>query len=92
MPWAGDPRTSTPEWRRTRKRILARDRHTCACGNPATIVDHVINVKAGGSPADSNLQAICDPCHKKKTNAEAAAARAALPRRQRPPERHPGLR
>ena len=71
-------------------RILERDNRIChVCGEAgADQVDHVI---AGDDHSDSNLAAIHDnPCHRRKTAAEAAAARAAKPQRNRPPERHPG--
>jgi 5-methylcytosine-specific restriction endonuclease McrA len=45
-------------WQRTRQRILARDGHRCRyCGKPATVVDHVVNIAAGGSDDDRNLAA-----------------------------------
>ena len=34
---------------------------------PATEVHHIIAVQDGGSDADENLQALCKPCHSKKT-------------------------
>ncbi|WP_245392277.1 HNH endonuclease [Salinicola halophyticus] len=42
---------------------------------PATEVDHIVNVEAGGTDDDSNLEAICSPCHKAKTAREAHAGR-----------------
>ena len=38
----------------------------------ATQVDHVIPQAEGGTDEESNLQAICEPCHQAKTKAEAA--------------------
>jgi 5-methylcytosine-specific restriction endonuclease McrA len=38
-------------------------------------VDHIIPLWAGGEDIESNLQALCDDCHKAKT-AEEAGARA----------------
>lgn len=75
-------------WKTTRRRILARDGHRCACGNPATQVDHIVNVSAGGTHEDDNLRAICGPCHEAKTKLEQQAGRK---RRRREPRRHPGL-
>ncbi|MCX2816489.1 MULTISPECIES: HNH endonuclease [Pseudomonas] len=65
-------------WRRIRDRILLRDQYTCrACGlvTKDLEVDHIINVAEGGSDDDSNLQALCVPCHQEKTAAEAARGR-----------------
>ncbi len=42
---------------------------------PATEVDHIVNVESGGTDDDSNLEAICSPCHKAKTAREAQAGR-----------------
>lgn len=99
MTWQGDPRTSTPEWRKKRLVVLRRDRRRCGvCGEPgANVVDHIVArslFQANDPAADAltNLQAICDPCHKKKTAAEGVAARAAkAASRWNPKERHPGL-
>lgn len=62
-------------WRRKREAILVRDKYTCqSCGlvTSELEVDHIINVARGGSDADANLQALCVPCHQRKTAAEAA--------------------
>jgi 5-methylcytosine-specific restriction protein A len=67
-------------WRKARARVLARDCGLCqVCkaqgkSRPATEVDHIINKAQGGNDLDSNLQAICKPCHKVKTAAEAKGA------------------
>jgi len=64
------------EWQRTRKRILERDHHLCqehkrkGMLRPANIVDHIKAKAHGGTDADDNLEAICDPCHKAKTARE----------------------
>ena len=39
----------------------------------ATAVDHIVPKSQGGGDEDSNLQAICKPCHDAKTAAAAAA-------------------
>lgn len=63
-------------WEQLRKRILERDRHLCQpCERQgitrlATAVDHIKPKAQGGTDAESNLQAICDPCHDEKTSRE----------------------
>lgn len=60
-------------WRRKRERILLRDKYTCQhCGviTQELEVDHIINQAQGGSDDDDNLQALCVPCHKVKTQQE----------------------
>lgn len=60
-------------WELTRKRIFIRDKYTCQVCGVVTIdleCDHIVNLAAGGSDNDSNLQAICVPCHKIKTAKE----------------------
>ncbi len=58
---------------------MARDAYICQpCKAQdkltlATEVDHIIPVSKGGKDEHGNLQAICDPCHKAKTQAEARA-------------------
>jgi HNH endonuclease len=64
-----DPR-ETPEWRRIRKRVLARDHSACRkCGRPASDVDHRVELMDGGAPYDpENLQALCADCHGAKSS------------------------
>ena len=92
-PWAGSTRRSRlpPGWSSTiTPRILARDQYRCyLCGAHATEVDHVVQ---GDDHRDSNLKAICNPCHKTKTAAEANAVRWSKGRMTRAAEKHPGLR
>lgn len=76
-----------------RKRILTRDDYRCRirgdrCLGEATEVDHRDNTRGDHYDWDSNLQAVCVPCHKAKTQREARAART---RHKRQPLRHPGL-
>lgn len=53
--------------------VLRRDRYTCRiCRQRFRAreleVDHVIELAAGGEPLDyANLQAVCRPCHRRKT-------------------------
>ena len=57
---------------------LAKDRVM-----PAVAVDHIVPKAEGGTDADGNLQAICKPCHKLKTENESKRARAKLRARGR---------
>ena len=63
----GDPR-GTRHYKRVRLEVLARDQWTCHyCMQPATTVDHVIPIKAGGDPvAHDNLVACCTRCNSSK--------------------------
>lgn len=60
-------------WVKTRANILKRDRHLCIpClmggrPTPATQVDHIKPKAKGGTDDPTNLQSICDDCHKLKT-------------------------
>ena len=65
-----------PNWSKLRAQVLRRDRRTCqTCGGRATQVDHIVPRADGGTDEVSNLAAICDGCHKAKTNTEAIQAR-----------------
>ena len=60
-------------WRRLKAKIHLRDDWTCQCCGVVTMeleLDHITNVAQGGTDAESNLQSLCVPCHKKKTQAE----------------------
>jgi len=66
-------RTETAAWKRLRLIVLRRARRRCAkCGGPASIADHVVPKAFGGTDHLSNLQALCDPCHRAKTTKEGA--------------------
>lgn len=77
-------------WSTLRRRILRRD-PTCKLGYPgvctltSTEVDHIGD---GGDHAAHNLRGVCHACHAKRTQEQ---ARAAVRRRARAPETHPGL-
>ena len=65
------------EWQRTRQRILVRDNGMCCpCMREGRVqqaqqVDHIVNKAEGGSDDDANLQSICVPCHRAKSDEEA---------------------
>lgn len=101
MPMAWDTSTRRSrlpkDWAKRVRAVRRRDRDTCyvcggaECGNQRIEVDHV---KRGDDHSLANLACIgADPCHKRKTAAEAAEARALnpSPSRRRPPEEHPGV-
>jgi 5-methylcytosine-specific restriction protein A len=58
----GDPYYRTTQWQTLRRFVLSRDLHTCVvpgCGRPATIVDHKVAWRDGGSDHPSNLRSLC---------------------------------
>ena len=86
------PRTPLPaDWPKIRAHILKRDPrctlHLDVCTTRSEQVDHI------NDPADhrpENLRGVCEPCHRKRTHAQAAEGRARRnPRRTQPP--HPGI-
>ena len=48
---------------RRERAALLRRHPWCACGNPATVADHVVRRREGGVV----LQPMCKPCHDRKT-------------------------
>lgn len=99
MPWDTSTRRSRlpSNWQSIRLRVLRRDAYRCQnrddaaapkCLEPASDVDHIVR---GDDHDLSNLQALCKRHHVAKTTREATEARAAMPKRTRPAERHPGL-
>lgn len=70
-------RTTTPEHRRRRLRVLGRAGYRCEirydgiCQGTATDCDHVVPITEGGSDTDMNCQAACRRCHARKAAIEA---------------------
>ncbi|WP_228002152.1 HNH endonuclease [Nocardia australiensis] len=90
MAWSRNPDRYRGLPQATANRIRQRDNSTCQqCGDAGYQVDHIINVRRGGTGDDTNLQVLCDHCHEVKTRSESARGRA-LHGRRRPPEAHPG--
>ncbi|MFD9442173.1 HNH endonuclease [Streptomyces sp. NPDC060001] len=99
MAWHSSTRRARlpADWPRRRRRILRRDAHSCQsrftdgrlCGAPANQVDHI---EPGDDHSDSNLQALCEWCHTRKSSSEGGRA-AALTRvrTHRPKPTHPAL-
>ncbi len=75
-------------WAKLRHRTLVAYGGRCAlCDQSARQVDHIVPAAEGGSDELDNLQALCDPCHNRKTAQEANRARHAKP----PAAPHPGM-
>lgn len=73
--WEGSTRSKRlpPDWPRIRRRILRRDPICKVCDDAlSTEVDHIDDPD---DHSDPNLQGICSPCHKDKTQQEARAAK-----------------
>lgn len=61
------------QWRKLKAKIHLRDEWTCQkCGIVTTELecDHIVNKAQGGTDKESNLQSLCVPCHKEKTQME----------------------
>ena len=58
-----DPYYLSPEWKALRRATLERDGSRCvACGDPASIADHIIRRRDGGADTLSNLRSLCRIC------------------------------
>jgi 5-methylcytosine-specific restriction protein A len=68
-----DYTSSNRRWRKLRASVLASEPLCRACRTmnrttPATQVDHITPISAGGEAYDrANLQSLCASCHSKKT-------------------------
>lgn len=61
----------TKRWQMVRAVKLANQPQCETCGAPATDVDHHVPLRQGGAPYDqTNLVALCHPCHSRKTALE----------------------
>ena len=59
--------------------------HCTNCGETDTLeLDHIRNLKQGGTHTTNNVQWLCTNCHKTKTQHEAAQARKPYRRPHRP--------
>jgi 5-methylcytosine-specific restriction endonuclease McrA len=102
--WKGSNRRQTlpRDWPARVAHVLNRDRRRCRhiredtnrpCGLPANQVDHVIPHDEGGTDAYSNLQALCEWHHNRKSGAEGgrASGRARAAKKAAEKSVHPGL-
>lgn len=89
--WTGGTPSGIPE--KLRQKIFERDNWTCQLqypdrcigltpGSAVLQVDHIKNLASLGLPRghndEENLQAVCVPCHRKKTSNEGLAAQGKL--------------
>jgi 5-methylcytosine-specific restriction protein A len=75
QPARGTPRLVGRPWRTLRAEVLASDPLCTACAavgrtTIATEVDHITALHRGGSNGRENLQPLCSPCHRAKTDRE----------------------
>ena len=68
MAYASQRARNSSQWKKVRKRIIARDQGICAyCGQEnSTTVDHVLPVVRGGDDSESNLVCACVSCNTSK--------------------------
>jgi 5-methylcytosine-specific restriction endonuclease McrA len=73
-PWANGLYASAA-WGRIRRYVIARERGRCqACGRPAKICDHIIELTEGNihdyriALNPDNVQLLCQACHNTKTH------------------------
>ena len=59
-----------PAWRKLRAVVLAEEPYCRECPAPSNEVDHIRPKRKGGTDARDNLQALCKPCHSRKTAKE----------------------
>ena len=74
---AGTEMPSGRRWMATRERVALAHNYSCAGCGAVWIpfrdqIDHKVPRAEGGSNDDSNLQPLCDKCHKEKTAADIA--------------------
>ena len=58
---------SSTEWKAARKTVLAREPQCRFCGEKATVVDHIVPLRDGGTHDIANLRPLCKSCHDRRT-------------------------
>ncbi|MDO5099306.1 MAG: HNH endonuclease signature motif containing protein [Corynebacterium sp.] len=73
-----NPRCRTPEWKALKRQARRQLPNGCAdCGQREGLeLDHITPHFEGGADNLENLQWLCGPCHKRKTDEESLRARA----------------
>ena len=60
-------RYHTAAWQSIRRDVIARDGGRCVlCRRPGNTVDHIREVRDGGTDAPGNLRLVCAPCHNRR--------------------------
>lgn len=86
--WAKRPeitkRITGRKLQKLRAELFARDPRCAECRKQgrlslATQRDHIAPLAEGGADDDSNVQGLCDDCHREKSLAEALRGRARAP-------------
>ena len=57
----------THKWRELRDKFLRSNPLCAKCGRGGEDVDHIIPIRSGGTHQWKNLQTLCRPCHRIKT-------------------------
>ena len=70
---------NSTKWRKISKAFLKNNPLCIVCKRPATLTDHIKEIKDGGSRYSwDNLQPMCNSCHNKKTAKERAKRGGAI--------------
>lgn len=95
MAWSRNRPPLPTDWDARRRLVFARDGFVCqlsyegVCAGQATEVDHV---DRNDDHSLNNLRAVCHPCHRQRTQAQATEATRKLWAQTRVPRpKHPGL-
>jgi len=58
-------------WRTLRNAFINANPYCAKCGDKATVADHIVRRKDGGTDTFNNLMALCYSCHQSKSAGEA---------------------
>lgn len=86
MAWEKGHNTS-PTWKRLRRRAERELDYRCVvCGAEDNLeLDHILNTKRGGTDTLDNVQWMCAPHHRQKTQREATVGKNAWKRKPEVP-------